>query len=113
MHRLVARLALWVHLGFVGFTILGGFLAWLMPSVLLPHIASAAWSARQGIQRTPCPLSRLENWGRRGAGREEMHHEGFIKHYFEGRVYPQRWARRVELGVLTVVLTSWLGFTLK
>jgi len=113
LHRLVARLALWVHMGFVAFTVLGGFLAWLAPWVLIPHIATALWSARQAIFRAACPLSRLENWGRRGAGRDELHEEGFIAHYFENRVYPRSWGRPVEVAVLTVVLGSWFGLSVK
>ncbi len=113
MHKLVARLALVTHMAFVGFTVLGGFVAFLLPWVLIPHLLSAAWGTRMAVLRTTCPLSSLENWGRKGSGAEALDDEGFIAHYFEGRVYPTRWARRVELLVGTVVIGSWIGLSLR
>lgn len=113
MHRVVAFLALVAHLLFVGFTVVGGFLAWLAPWVLLPHVATAAWGLRMALLRAACPLSRLEDWGRRGAGRDEMDERGFIAHYFEGRVYPISWARRVEVMVGTAIVGSWIGFSVR
>lgn len=109
----MAAVALAVHMVFVAFTVLGGFLAMLLPWVLLPHIAAAAWGARQGITRAACPLSNLENWGRTGAGRPPLREGGFIAHYFEGRVYPVSWKRRVETLVGSLVLTSWAWLLLR
>ena len=113
MHRLVAFVSLVTHLMFVAFAILGGFLAWLMPWVLLPHIASALWSARMAVWRPVCPLSRVENWGRAGSGRPPLDDGGFITHYFEGRLYPESWARRVVVVVGSLVVTSWLGLAVR
>lgn len=113
MHRLVAFLSLVAHLVFVAFAILGGFLAWLMPWALLPHVVSALWSARMAVWRPACPLSRAENWGRAGSGRPPLHHEGFIAHYFEGRLYPSSWARRVVGLVAALVVGSWVGLALR
>lgn len=98
---------------FVGFTIIGGFLAWLAPWVLIPHAAAALWGGRMAVSRAKCPLSRLENWGRVGSGKPTLDPDGFIAHYFENRVYPARWARRVELIVGGLVLGSWLGLALR
>lgn len=97
-----------VHVVFVAFTVLGGFLAMLVPWVLIPHVATALWGARMAVWRPACPLSRAENWGRVGSGRPSMDDEGFIAHYLEGRVYPKSWARRVEMGVSALVLGSWV-----
>ncbi|MFC7500455.1 DUF2784 domain-containing protein [Nocardioides sp. CPCC 206347] len=113
MHRLVAAAACVVHMLFVAFTVLGGFLAWLMPWVFLPHLAAAAWGGRMSISRAACPLSRIEDWGREGAGRQPMSERGFIAHYFEGNVYPAKIARRVEVLVGTLVVGSWLGFVVR
>ena len=109
MHRLVAPFALVAHLVFVGFTVVGGFLAWFVPWVFIPHIAAAAWGGRMALTRAACPLSRLEDWGRTRAGRPMLDERGFVAHYFEGKVYPARWARRIEILLLTVILGSWLG----
>lgn len=94
---------------FVAFAVLGGFLAWLMPWVFLPHLAAAAWGGRMSVSRAACPLSRIEDWGREGAGRPLMSERGFIAHYFEGNVYPVTIARRVEVFAGTLVVGSWLG----
>lgn len=113
MPKLVARLALVTHMAFVWFALLGGFLAWLAPWVLIPHLASAAWGARIAVFRKHCPLTRLENWGRQQAGEQQLSSDGFVAHYFEGKVYPRGWARRVELLVGTVILGSWIGLSLR
>ena len=113
MHKTVARVAWTVHVAFVVFTVFGGFLAWLVPWLIVPHLGSAAWGARMATLRSRCPLSTMENWGRRGAGQDELHTEGFIAHYVEGRLYPARWARRVEVLVGTLVVGSWIGLSLR
>ncbi|MFT4262017.1 MAG: DUF2784 domain-containing protein [Nocardioides sp.] len=110
--RAVAKAAVIVHLMFLGFVVLGGFVAWLMPWTLVPHAASAAWGASVIRWRKACPLSRMENWARRGAGRPPLPADGFVAHYFEDRVYPRSWARRVEVGVCGIVIASWIGFFL-
>ncbi len=113
MHRLIAKVALTVHLVFVAFTVLGGFLAWFMPSVLFPHIASALWGGRMLVWRKACPLSTAENWGRVRSGLPPLDHRGFVAHYFEDRVYPAAAARRVEILVGVLVLGSWFGLAVR
>lgn len=101
-----------VHLFFVAFTVIGGFLAWLAPFLFLPHVAAAAWGGRMALTDAACPLSRAENWARAGAGREALDERGFIAHYFENRIYPAAWARRVEAGVAGLIACSWLGYVI-
>lgn len=101
------------HVFFVAFTVLGGFLAWLLPWVLVPHLVAAAWGARMVAWKRTCPLSVLENWGRARSGRPQLHELGFIAHYFEGRLYPTTWARRIEIIACTIVLGSWFGIALR
>lgn len=113
MNRLVAPFAVVVHMVFVAFTVVGGFIAWLVPWLLLPHLAAAAWGGRMAVTRAACPLSRLEDWGRARTGRPGLDERGFVAHYFETSVYPARWARRVELVVGGLILGSWLGLALK
>jgi len=113
VHRFAATSAFLVHLVFVFFTVLGGFLAWVFPWLLVPHIASAAWGARMAVWRRACPLSVAENWGRAGSGRPPLTEGGFIAHYFENRLYPARWARRVEVVAGASVVGSWVGLTMR
>ncbi len=113
MHRFASLTALVTHLAFVAFAVLGGFLAWLVPWVLVPHVASALWGARMAVWRRACPLSVVENWGRAGSGRPDLHERGFIAHYFEDRLYPAAWSRRVELLIGTIVVGSWVGLAVR
>ena len=113
MHRVVASLSVVAHLAVLAFMLVGGVVAWFRPWVLVPHVATALWGARMVLRRPECPLSRAENWARRGAGRDDLHEEGFIAHYLVGRVYPTSWARRVELTVGVVVVASWIGCGLR
>lgn len=105
----VAALAWVLHVAFLGFLVLGGFLAWVWPPLLAVHLLVAAWGIWIVTTRRPCPLTTLENAGRRRAGRPPLTAAGFIPHYLEGRLYPLAWARRVEVAVGVVVLVSWLG----
>lgn len=113
LHRIVAASAVLTHMVFVAFTVIGGFVAWLAPWLLLPHVAAAVWGGRMAMTRAACPLSRLEDWGRNGAGRPALDRGGFVAHYFEGRVYPVRWARRVEVVVGSLIVGSWIGLALR
>lgn len=106
-------MAMLVHMVFVAFTVIGGFLAWLIPGLLIPHVVVAAWGGRQAVTRAECPLSVLEDWGRRGSGRPRLKQGGFIRHYFEGRLYPATWARRIEVFAGTLVIGSWLAIALR
>lgn len=113
VHRLLAAVALVTHLVFVLFAVLGGFLAWLLPWVLVPHVASALWGARVVAWRRTCPLSVAENWAREGSGRPPLHEGGFLTHYFEGRLYPAAWARRATVLMSGLVVGSWVGFAMR
>lgn len=113
MPRLVAAAAVVAHLAFLAFLLTGGFLAWWFPWVLVPHVGTALWGLWIVVCRRPCPLTTLENWGRVQSGRPLLDERGFIPHYLEGRVYPDSWARRVEVVAGVVVLVSWVGLALR
>jgi len=113
VHRLVAKAALVVHVVFVAFTVVGGFLALMLPWVLIPHVASALWGGRMMIWRKSCPLSVAENWGRERAGLPLMDDRGFVAHYFEDRLYPAASSRRVEILATGLVVGSWFVFAVR
>ncbi|GAA4686401.1 DUF2784 domain-containing protein [Nocardioides nanhaiensis] len=107
--RGVAGVAWILHAAFIGFLVLGGFLAWAWPLLLVVHVGVAAWGLWIVRTRRPCPLTSLENAGRRRAGLPQLPPEGFIPHYLEGRLYPRTWTRGVEAAVGAVVVVSWVG----
>ena len=112
MPRLVAALAVALHVGFLGFLLLGGFASWWQPRVLPFHVGAAAWGVWIVATRRPCPLTAMENWGRVRSGRPRLDERGFIPHYLEGRLYPDSWARKVEVVAGGLVVVSWIGFAL-
>ena len=113
MPRLVAAAAMAAHLAFLAFLVLGGFISWWVPWVLVAHVATALWGVWIVGTRRPCPLTALENWGRVRSGRPELDEAGFISHYLEGRLYPAGRARGVEVLAGVLVLVSWVGFVLR
>jgi hypothetical protein len=113
VHRIVATTTAVIHAAFVVFAVLGGFIAWLIPWLFLPHLLAAMWGGRMVFTRAACPLSNLENWGRARAGRPTLSEDGFIVHYFEDRLYPAKWRKRVVLVAAGLVLGSLFGTTLR
>jgi hypothetical protein len=55
-------------------------------------------------------LTHVENWGRARAGEATLPATGFIDHYIAGVIYPQEHEALVQVLVVVVVLTSWIGF---
>ena len=113
MPRLVAAAAMAAHLAFLAFLLVGGFVAWWVPWVLVAHVATALWGVGVVVWRRPCPLTALENWGRVRSGRPALDEAGFISHYLEGRLYPAGRARAVEVLAGVLVLVSWIGVALR
>lgn len=104
----LVTLILVVHFGYLGYVVLGGFLAWRWPRAVWPHLAAAAWGlAVVGIPLT-CPLTTAEYWARRRAG-QAGETTGFIDRYIEGVLYPERYTVALQVLVGVVVVGSWAG----
>ena len=95
--RLAADAVVLVHLAFVVFVVVGGFLAMHWPRIAWLHVPAALWGAWVEFTATICPLTPLENALRRRAG-ESGYAGGFIEHYLIPLLYPdgltpahQRW----------------------
>lgn len=85
--RLLADAVLLLHLAFILFVVLGGFLVWRLPRLAWIHLPAAAWGAFVEISGRLCPLTPLENHLRRLAG-EAGYAGGFIEHYLVPLIYP-------------------------
>lgn len=57
-----------VHFLILVFMAVGGFLAWRWPRLIWAHLAVAAWGLVSVVIGVECPLTALEDWGRRNAG---------------------------------------------
>ncbi len=107
MYQIAVVLIVASHLAFVGYVVLGGFLAVRWPRTLWLHIAAAFWAMLIVVGHLDCPLTWLERRARAAAGMAPLPPDGFIAHYLAGVLYPPAWTTAVEVAVLGTVLGSW------
>lgn len=96
------------HFGYLAYLLLGGFLAWRWPAMVLPHLAAAVWGVLIVLNLVACPLTIAEMWARRLAGDEPVS-GGFIDRYVTNVIYPGRYLVEIRLAVALVVLASYVG----
>ncbi|MFI7612951.1 DUF2784 domain-containing protein [Nonomuraea terrae] len=112
MYRLVADIAMVVHFAFLAYLAVGGFLAWRWRRTIGLHLAVTAWGVLS-VFGVDCPLTHVEDWGRRNAGQAGLPSSGFIDHYIEGVIYPGEHTNLARLGVAVLVLFSYAGYVLR
>ncbi len=107
LYRLTADFIVLLHLLFIGFVILGGFLAWRWRRLLWLHLPAALWGALIELANWTCPLTPMENWFRRHAG-QAGYETSFIERYILPIVYPGELPRTVQiaLGCLVVLINA-------
>ena len=103
LYRLLADATLAVHLAFVLFVVLGGFLALRWPRVAWVHVPVALYGAIIEFVGFICPLTPLEVALRRRGG-EAGYEGGFIEHYVTAALYPTGLTREVQLALGVFVL---------
>lgn len=103
IYRGLADLVLVVHLAFVAFVVLGGFLVLRYPRLAWIHIPAAIWGVLIEFAGWVCPLTPLEN-SFRARGGEAGYGGGFIEHYLIAALYPAGLTREVQLVLGTIVL---------
>lgn len=102
----LADLVVGFHLLWLGFLLVGGFLALRDPRWLWPHVAVVAWGVVGVVVGTPCPVTAFEKWLREQAG-QTPYRGPFIDHYVDGVLYPASAKHLVMALTLAVVLVSW------
>jgi hypothetical protein len=107
MYQSVVGLVVVVHVAFIGYVVIGGFLALRWPRTIWLHIAAVIWGIAIAAKRVDCPLTWLERWARAGAGMAPLPPDGFIAHYITGVIYPAGWVVGVQLVSFAVVALSW------
>jgi hypothetical protein len=108
MDLLAARAVMVLHLGFLAYVLVGGFLAWRWPWTLALHVAATGWGLASVLVHLACPLTALEDEFRQRAGAPPLT-GGFIDHYLEGVVFPERYTPAVLAAVAALVVLSWAG----
>ncbi len=102
---LAANLIVVTHFAFIGFVILGGFIAIRWRRIAFFHFPTAIWGALIEFYGWVCPLTPLEKLLRKAGGGTE-YSGGFIEHYIISPIYPPGLTREVQivLGSLVVVI---------
>jgi Protein of Unknown function (DUF2784) len=101
--RLLADAVLVLHLAFILFVVLGGFLVLRWPRLAWLHLPAAAWGAAIEWFGFVCPLTPLEN-RLRVLGGEQGYSGGFIEHYLTSAIYPAGLTRGMQLALGAVVI---------
>jgi hypothetical protein len=108
MYAILVALVVALHFAFIGYVVLGGFLALRWPRTMWLHIPAVLWGIAIGTKRVDCPLTWVERWARARAGMAPLPPDGFIARYITGVIYPVSWEGAVEVAAFTVVLASWV-----
>lgn len=103
LYGLMADLVLVVHLAFVVFVALGGFLVWRWRRLAWVHVPVALWGAAIAVVGFTCPLTPLENRLHRLGGRAG-YQGGFIEHYVTAALYPAGLTREAQIVLGAAVL---------
>ncbi|AFR06628.1 hypothetical protein B005_3862 [Nocardiopsis alba ATCC BAA-2165] len=109
IYRLVGEGAMVLHMAFLVYVAVGGYLAWYRLPALWPHMACALYGLGITLIGWDCPLTDIETWGRERAGQAGLPPGGFIEHYLTGVVYPREHLLTVQLLVALSVAVSWIG----
>lgn len=107
MAALLADLVVVLHVAYLGYVVLGGFLGLRDVRWLLPHLVTVVWGVVGTMTRLPCPLTELEKWLNTVAG-ASTYDGPFIAHYLAGTLYPADAQTLVWQATAAVVAGSYL-----
>lgn len=104
--RVLADAVVVLHLGFIIFIALGGFLAWRWRWVVWAHISAVVWGAAIIAIGFDCPLTPLEKTLRERGG-EGAYQGGFVDRYIEGVVYPVEYTTHLRVLAALLIVASY------
>jgi hypothetical protein len=107
LYIFVVAVVVAAHFAFIGYLLVGGFVALRWPHTIPPHILAVIWGVLSISLNLPCPLTYLERWARSRAGMAPLPSDGFIAHYITGVLYPVDAVGIIEAGVFGLVIVSW------
>src|SRR5512144_3233740 len=94
-----------IHLGFVLFVLVGGFLVVKWPRVMWLHLPAVAWGALVEFSGWICPLTPLENWLFGQAGQVGYEGDLLLRVLFP-LLYPESLTRTVQILLGAIALTA-------
>lgn len=96
-----------VHLAYLVYAAVGGFLALRSLVWLWPHLVSTIWSVLVTLTAIGCPLTALEKWLLTMSGRTP-YEDSFTAHYLRDVLYPAQYEVGVWLGMMGLALISYV-----
>ena len=102
-YRVLADTVLVVHLAFILFVVLGGWLVALRPQLIWLHLPVVVWGVLIELMGWTCPLTPFENW-LRDRGGETGYSGGFIEHYLTPLIYPDGLTRGMQFAIGAFVI---------
>jgi hypothetical protein len=107
IYRIAADVVLLLHLVFILFVVLGGWLVLRSPKIIWLHFPAAVWGAFIEFSGRVCPLTPLENHLRITSG-SAGYSGGFIERYLIPIVYPSGLNRSVQvvLGLVVILVNA-------
>lgn len=103
LSRIAADLVLVIHLAFILFVVLGGWLVLRRPWVAWAHLPASLWAVVIELTGGICPLTPLENRLRVASG-SAGYDGGFIDRYLMPVIYPASMTRAIQILLGLVVL---------
>jgi hypothetical protein len=103
IYQLLAGAVAILHFAFILFVIGGAFLLLRWPKLMWIHLPAAIWGVVIELMGWYCPLTNVENWLLRRAGRAG-YSGGFVAHYIFALIYPAGLTRSIEIAIGIVVL---------
>jgi hypothetical protein len=92
-----------LHFAFILFVAFGGLLVLRWHRLAWIHLPAAVWGAVIEIMHWNCPLTGVELWFLRRAGKAG-YEGGFISHYLFSIIYPAKLTRGTELTIAAFVI---------
>ena len=101
--EIFATLALLLHFSFILFVIFGALLILKFKKIIYLHIPAVVWGAYIELSHSICPLTHLENFFLKKAGKDQYSVD-FIENYIFKIIYPPALNYEIQtyLGVILI-----------
>jgi hypothetical protein len=96
-----------LHLAYLVYATIGGFLGLRNVRWLWPHFASTIWSVVVTLTTIGCPLTALEKWLLTLSGRTP-YDDSFTAYYLRDVIYPAKYEVTVWVTMIVVALASYV-----
>jgi Protein of Unknown function (DUF2784) len=111
LYRWFALAVVGVHFAYLGYLVVGGFIAWRWPRTIAFHVLAAVWGLLVISGALPCPLTWLQDAFRHKAGQPPLP-ASFVDAYVRGVFYPAGRQIIAQLVIGLIVGLSWAGLVI-